>query len=427
MTGDQGSTYHAELHLKSGIDAWKGGDAPTALVCFQRARKLGHAHPRLHYWLALTLLALGRKDEAWLETETLLRLAPTDVTGRVMRDRLQAPAGRGKGKRIALHMNRLYHYAIVQPLYELLCADHDVLLTFEPIELTAFKPDVVVVCDTQAANLRTLLPDAVSVCVMHGVTGSKNLVQRGGLAADHLCVASGYIADRLGRHHKVRDEKFWITGYIETDPLFRRNHVPIPIDIPPSHKTVLYAPTYNPGLSSVPVLGDRLAELIIGQRDDICVITRPHPNIIERNPQWLAWFRGASARNSNFHLIEDMGLPMAALMLAADAIVSDSSNCAFQFLALDRPIVLIDALDREQAGESFEAGSIEWAWRDVGEGVKDVSDLASAVGRSLNDPTLGADRRAFYRAKLFGDLTDGRAAERVAMNIENLELKRETR
>ncbi len=432
MTGDQSSpnespveTDMAGAHLKSGIDAWKTGDGVTALDHFLKAREFGCDHPRLHYWLALTYIGQARFDEAWRETKTLLRQDPNDITGQVMRDRLKSPRWRGKGKRIALHMNRLYHYAILRPLYQLLCLDFDVLLTFEPVEMESFSPDIVVVCDTQAGNLREMFPHAVIVSVLHGVTAGKNFAGRGGLVADHLCVASDFVADRLRQYDHEPAGKFWITGYIETDPLFCREKLPLPVDIPANRKTVLYAPTYSPGLSSVPLLREQMAELIIGTRDDISVITRPHPNIIERNPTWLNWFRRAAGRCDSFHFIEDLGLSMAALMLAADVIVSDSSNCAFQFLALDRPIVLVNALDREVAGNSYEPRSIEWTWRDVGEDVTDISDLAGAIGRSLDDPMRWADRRADYRAKLFGELTDGRAAERIVEKISALAVRRE--
>ena len=66
------------------------------------------------------------------------------------------------------------------------------------------------------------------------------------------------------------------------------------------------------------------------------------------------------------------------------------------------------------------------AWVDemlaMGRAAADIEDLAGAVDRGLRDPRLSAERRAHYREQLFGDLTDGHAAERIAEHISVLEL-----
>jgi hypothetical protein len=421
------------LHFKNGIEAWKSDRIKAALEHFKHCRSLGMRDPHLNYWMALCFNALAQPETAEREVHDLLDQAPGNVPGLVMRDRLRAestartrPKRSGRAKRIAFHMNQQFHYAILRPLFELLCAEHDVLLSFEPRELPIFRPDVVIVCDAQAVNLRDFLPDAVSVNVLHGVSAGKNFVARGGMAADHVCVASDTIAEILRPHHDNQHDnqhdKIWVTGYLETDPLFRHAAPPLPFQLDPSkldpgRKTVLYAPTHNLGLSSLPLLQSRMAALIRGERDDLNIITKPHPQILENNPQWTAWFHDAERHDQHFHLVEDLGLTMAPLMLAADLIVSDASNCTFQFLALDRPIVQINNLNAEQAGDAYDPNSIEWRWRDVGEDISDASKLAAAVSRGLDNPDAGASRRAHYRKKIFGSLTDGRAAERIAERI----------
>ena len=418
------------IHFRNGIEAWKSGQVEPALGHFKHCRSLGMRDPHLNYWMALCFNALGQPEIAEREVQALLDQAPRNVPGLVMRDRLRAennartrPKRASGAKRIAFHMNQQFHYAILRPLFELLSAEHEVLITFEPRELPVFQPDVVIVCDAQAVNLRGFLPDAVSVNVLHGVSAGKNFVARGGMAADYICVAGDSIAESLRSHHGMHQAQIWVTGYLETDPLFRHDPSALPIDIAPDRKIVLYAPTYNWGLSSVPLLQSRVAALIRGGRDDISIITKPHPLIIENNPKWMAWFHEAGRHDPHFHLIEDLGLTMAPLMLAADLIVSDASNCTFQFLALDRPIVQINNLDAEQAGDAYDPDSIEWAWRNVGEDVFDVSKLAAAVTSGLDTPDAGAEKRAQYREKLFGPLTDGRAAERIAERIVALSEK----
>ena len=102
-------------------------------------------------------------------------------------------------------------------------------------------------------------------------------------------------------------------------------------------------------------------------------------------------------------------------------LVTDASSVIFQYLAVDRPIVLMTNPNR-YSSPHFDARGIEWRWRDVGEELHDVECLPAAVARAFDDPALGAERRARYRAELFGDLTDGHAAERLAKHITELEL-----
>jgi hypothetical protein len=57
----------------------------------------------------------------------------------------------------------------------------------------------------------------------------------------------------------------------------------------------------------------------------------------------------------------------------------------------------------------------------MGYGIGNVDALADAVARALNNPQENAATRARYRELLFGDLGDGRAAERLANKIDELQ------
>ena len=89
-------------------------------------------------------------------------------------------------KRVALHMNRKFHYTILRPLFDVLLAEHWPLLTADGRELADFEPDVVLACDAQVRNLRSDTPDAVYVHVPHGLI-SKNHSLELARAADRVC------------------------------------------------------------------------------------------------------------------------------------------------------------------------------------------------------------------------------------------------
>jgi CDP-glycerol glycerophosphotransferase (TagB/SpsB family) len=132
-----------------------------------------------------------------------------------------------------------------------------------------------------------------------------------------------------------------------------------------------------------------------------------------------AWARAAEV-NPRVHLVNDPVADVAPYLMAADALVSDASGVIFQYLTLDRPIVLITNPAAASDEALYDPDAIEWRWRDVGEEVADVKKLAAAVDRALADPDAGTERRAEYRRLLFDDLTDGRAGERIVEKVSAL-------
>jgi CDP-glycerol glycerophosphotransferase (TagB/SpsB family) len=151
------------------------------------------------------------------------------------------------------------------------------------------------------------------------------------------------------------------------------------------------------------------------------LVIKPHPVTAAHHPDWLANWRALAAADPHVHLIDDPAADVMPYLQAADVLVSDASSVIFLYLALDRPIVLVTNPDRRKVGH-FDPNGIEWRWRDVGAEVHDVEALPAAVSAALDDPALGEERRAHYRRQLFGDYTDGCAAERIARKITELAL-----
>ena len=407
-----------QARFEGGVGLFRDGQSEAALKAFLKCRVEGVHEPAVHYWMALVYKSLGKAAKAQREIDALLKSDPRHVGGLAARDSLDAVTRQttGAAKRVAFHMNRQFHYPILKPVFDLLSGDHSCLIAFESREIAEFSPDVIVICDSQAERLRQRVPDAQIVNVCHGVAHGNSFVSRGSVDADFICVTSEAMASNLMRATGLARDRLWVTGYPEVDPLFNRRPQALPFHMQAGNRTVLYAPSYIPGLSSVPMLKSRMGTLIRGRRDDISVICRPHPNIVERLNDWMAWFETAAAAPW-FHITLDMTTSMAPLLMAADVIVSDVSNVALQFLALDRPIVFIDNPEKESAGEFYNPKSPIWVWRDAGEVVSHASEVAAAVSRSLRNPDQHAEARARYRAELFGDLTDGKAAERIVERI----------
>jgi CDP-glycerol glycerophosphotransferase (TagB/SpsB family) len=285
--------------------------------------------------------------------------------------------------------------------------------------VVAFGPDVLVMAGHAGLEyFRHHLPRAFAVNVRHGMIGKRGISRLPDRAAartfDFVCVGN---EDSLAAYEQggARPREYWRTGYPQIDPLFRRDPSPaLPLDA--QRPTVLYAPTWNLGLTSATMLGARVVELIRAQAPEVNIIIKPHPVIGDWRPRWMARWARLAAREPGVLLVRDTHADIVPYMLAADLLISDASSAIFEFLALDRPIVLLTN-PRHRADPAYAPGSIVWRWRDLGDEVHDVARLPGAVAEALRAPGRHAERRRHYARLLFGELTDGRNHVRVAEKI----------
>lgn len=413
----------AALHL--GKVLLRRGDAQAASTIFETAAGQDAGNGEARYYLGAARARLGRDRQSVEHYKAALEINPGEVFATAALASLEAgePARdlARNAKRVALHLGQKFHYAILRPVFDaLLELGHAVVLTPHISTLVEFRPDVVVVAESQSALLRSLLPDTLFVWVRHGLI-SKNTTTYAARICDFACLTSDeskawYIA--RGGHPR---KGFWITGYPQMDPLFSGADLPLGLALPAGQKVVLYAPTWTGGLSSAPMLEERVAQLIRGDRDDLTILLKPHPATASHHPDWLeAWARLAE-NDPNLFLIADTAADIMPYLKAADLLVSDASSVIFQYLAVDRPIVLISNPQRFGVSH-FDPGGLEWQRRDIAIEVENVADLAAAVSHALENPEAKARQRGRCRDDLFGERTDGRAASRIAQKITELEL-----
>ncbi|MEQ8194721.1 MAG: tetratricopeptide repeat protein [Rhodospirillales bacterium] len=395
----------------------RDGEASKALASAQ-ARWPGSAAVR--YLDALNKVSLGRRDDALAAFAQARALEPENGLIAYAEEGMNLAAKRRPkaAKRVAMHLNHQYHTAILGPVFDALKGRHRVLMTMYLRNLIDFDPDVVVTAETHCAFLRHYLPRAVYVGVRHGLV-SKRTTYNGARLSDYFCITSEANRQWYLEQKAAPRKDFWITGYVQMDPLFRNDPMPIPFDVPQDYKTVLYAPTWNPELTSAAMLGGRLVELVRGRREGVALIIKPHPMMYKMQPDWIAAWRKMAENDAHVYLVEAPDADVMPYLAAADVLVSDVSSTVFQFLPRDRPIVLItNPLARQSP--VYDPQGVEWTHRDAGEQIRDIAGLPYAIERALDDPAWGADGRARARDYLFGDLTDGQAAARIAKHIEDL-------
>jgi CDP-glycerol glycerophosphotransferase (TagB/SpsB family) len=280
------------------------------------------------------------------------------------------------------------------------------------------EPKLIVVCDAGIIErLRHIFPTSTFLHVGHGLI-SKNEPSFHYKQADYICVASKQIAEQLSIKGFAPKKRFLSTGLIQTDPLFnsKLNEAAKARGV---RKTVIYAPTWNPTLSSAGMLGEELIPLIRGADDSIEIIIKPHPHLFVVNPQVIEAWRAVANSEENVRFYDEKS-DLAECMIQADLMVSDASSAIFHFLALNRPIVLIDNPSRFSDPSSFDANGIEWTWRDIADTTSELSQLAPLVAANLTSPSRNLEARKLRRAQLFGDRTDGRSLERVNNQIRRI-------
>lgn len=280
----------------------------------------------------------------------------------------------------------------------------------------AFDPDVVVVCDAGfAGRMRKVFGDTCIIHVGHGLISKNQTAYHYG-NPDYICVASEFVADMFTERGHVPRIGFLPTGLMQMDPLFSSHSRSRRAQ---EGKTIAYAPTWNATLSSAEMIGPEIVRHLAGSDDSVRIKIKPHPHIPVADPGWMTMWQAVADRAPQVQLC-DPASDLIPTLLEADLLVSDASSAIFHFLALDRPMVLIDNPERFSDPECFDPEGIEWQWRDIGAQVTDVADLSAAVRDELAHPDVRGDIRRQRRSQLFGSRTDGRSAQRINREIQRI-------
>lgn len=328
-------------------------------------------------------------------------------------------AGR-ESVRIGFHILTDYYYPMLEPVHSILKDEFPCLMTKNLSSIVSFKPQILLVADYPYHLYRPRLPGTIIIWVRHGFS-SKNILRRSIMGSDFACVSSEWLRDEYIRKGWNPRFGYWVTGFVPMDRVLNlQKEVTLPEDFSRGKATLLYAPTWNRFLNSLEILGDKWIEKIRRSLPDINVIIKPHPLIPKRFPHFMAMWRESARRNERTLLVEDSNSNIYDYFLSADILLSDASSVIFYFLALDRPVILVNNPLRFKDKESFDPEGPEWTWRNLGIQINHVDELPDALIRSLDKPGEKAEERAFYRDLLFGNLLDGRASERIADKVRAL-------
>jgi glycosyltransferase involved in cell wall biosynthesis len=204
-----------------------------------------------------------------------------------------------------------------------------------------------------------------------------------------------------------------LIGYPKVDCLvdgsLNRREILRGIGLDPSAQTVLYAPTWSPD-SSLNLAGEAIIAALARRGGN--VIVKLHDRSYDRTERasggvdWRSRIERL-CRQSGLHLAQ--GFDASPYLFAADALVTDHSSVGFEFMLLDRPIVVVhcpDLLTRAKVDPGKVAAL--WSAADVVE----AGDVDTAVTAALAAPARHSARRRELAEQMFYGA--GRATGRAA-------------
>lgn len=156
-------------------------------------------------------------------------------------------------------------------------------------------------------------------------------------------------------------------------------------------RIILYAPTFSPKLTSLPLEGmkERLGEL--AERNDALVVMKFHP--LTRK-EWADEYRAWAESKDNVIFV-NQGENITKYQLMSDVLISDTSSTVYEFLLLSRPVITVRTIAKD----------IYWENTDTPDG------LEEAYRRAMNDPEAIARRQ--WIVDNYDPYLDGHVCERM--------------
>ena len=301
----------------------------------------------------------------------------------------------------------------------------DVLDIIPPARARLMKFDAYL--NTDFWNMTWLPRRTRRVHLFHGIAGKYGLDAPVGIAPvvasfDRILFPN---RDRLRRYADAGlvdpdGPQAALVGYPKVDCLvddsLDRNAIQHALALDPGRPTVLYAPTWSPD-SSLDTMGREIVAALT--RLPLNVVVKLHDRSIDMSPRgssgsdWRRYFADRYPAGA-VHFAEDADA--SPYLYASDVLITDHSSVGFEFMLLDRPVVVVDCpnliararINPQKVSLLRSAASVA-ATPDA---------AATAVERALADPVVGGAQRRAIAAELFH--AAGTATRRAVRAIYDL-------
>ena len=270
----------------------------------------------------------------------------------------------------------------------------------------------------------------------HGVAGKYDLDCPADMPAGFETYARVAFAnrDRMSRYLAagiVTPSQAALVGYPKLDALVRGAFQPATVrrslGLDPLRPTVLFAPTWSTA-SALHVAGEAIIQALLDA--GLNVIAKLHDRSLqtcERFTDGIDWrtrlSRFASASGGTRFVLAE-GVDSSPYLAAADAMVTDHSSVGFEYLTLDRPLIVFDAPDLARVARiNPEKIALLQSAATV---ARTPADVVEAVRAGLASPSHLAGTRRRVAAEMFFE--PGTATERalqICSGLLELDVARE--
>jgi len=195
-----------------------------------------------------------------------------------------------------------------------------------------------------------------------------------------------------------------LIGYPKADCLvdgsLNRCDISQALGLDPSKPTVVYAPTWS-SFSSLNSIGTELLPALAGL--NVNIIVKLHDRSFDPRSQSAGsvdWRRDFESicRKWGAHAARDGEI--AKYLYVADTLITDHSSAGFEYMLLDRPIVVVDCPELIQNAR-VSADKVRLLQDAAIVAKQDATAIADAVSRALMDPAAKSDRRAEGAKRVF--------------------------
>ncbi|WP_026309197.1 CDP-glycerol glycerophosphotransferase family protein [Kangiella aquimarina] len=219
------------------------------------------------------------------------------------------------------------------------------------------------------------------------------------------------------------DKVFTVTGYTKLDPLINGTCEPLDLTekgLIPEKKTILYSPTFFP--STIENFPKDWPE----QFADYNILIKPHylsliKSAYKKQRELLEHW----ANYPNVYLAKPEEQSLLPFMATADIMISETSSALFEFMALNKPVIIAHFLKlrigywgllkfrfKKRLSADYKI------FNEIGTNINHYHQLKSAVEDNLANPTLFEPQRLSYIEQILGTV-DGHCSARVADYLLN--------
>ncbi len=298
-------------------------------------------------------------------------------------------------------------------------------------EIKDWRPSVLFTSDAaQIPNLRPICDsnNTILVGLRHGVANKYIPTEKEYSLADYVCGSNWDKKDF--EESKVFPRKdFLITGNPWIDDVFKIANR----ELNEINPTLLFAPTYNPEVSAAVFLKDDLVKTIRKVYPQSKIIIKPHPAILDYDHFYVTehkelfkelvnvWKKNVE-EFENVYLIEDSKKSISDFYSETDILISDGSSLVFEFMALNRPILLYTSNEKVKIwNHIYDENALANSRRNVGSefSTKEEFEISLKDVFSLHRNNCSKFQLE-YSKEIFGEFIDGNSFKRVAEAIKGL-------